>query len=385
MDNAYLSWRSVARRQWPLAGVLLLLLAAQATAWRGENMTQWAQLPGDLAVCALAVISLRRTFDTAVAAAIVMTGNAVLLFVFGLRFYGGDVIELAAAMALTAIVVRLASRGRAVTATVLLVLAYQFAQTLRLGFGPYTFGDSAARISVTLLLLAIGVGTGLYFRARDNERRRAEAASVSAAQQAERLALARELHDVVAHYVTTIVVHSQGAEAIADQDPGAARMVLPIITMSGHEALAAMRRLVGTLRGTEASSASRDNNELTEQIRGVVGQVGGPVQLAVELTETVPPELAQSVLRLVQESLTNALKHAAGVSRIDVDVRTSGSAVHVRVADDGSGAKAQPVGGSSGFGLVGMRERVELLGGRFTAGRTNGRGWTVAAELPLRD
>jgi signal transduction histidine kinase len=89
------------------------------------------------------------------------------------------------------------------------------------------------------------------------------------------------------------------------------------------------------------------------------------------------------VIRLVQESLTNARKHAAGVSRIDVDVRTDDGAVLVRVADDGTGQHSSPVGGSGGFGLVGMRERVELLGGRFSAGPNGGSGWTVAAELPL--
>jgi signal transduction histidine kinase len=97
----------------------------------------------------------------------------------------------------------------------------------------------------------------------------------------------------------------------------------------------------------------------------------------------VPPELAQSVIRLVQESLTNARKHAAGVSRIDVDVRTGDGVVRVRVADDGTSQHTSPVGGSGGFGLVGMRERVELLGGSFNAGPTGGSGWTVVAELPL--
>jgi signal transduction histidine kinase len=264
----------------------------------------------------------------------------------------------------------------------LFVVTYLGTSVLRFGHG--WLQGNAAGAAVWLLLMGIGVGTGLYFRARDAERRRAEEASVAAAQQAERLALARELHDVVAHYVTGIVVHSQGAEAIADENPEVARSVLPIITTSGHEALLAMRRLVGTLRGTEPTLASRDNTELAHQIRQVVAQTGGPVQLTVELTEPVPPELAQSVLRLVQESLTNAVKHAAGVTRIEVQVRASGNAVWMRVADDGVGQQANPAGGSGGFGLVGMRERVELLGGIFTAGRNNGRGWTVTAELPLR-
>jgi signal transduction histidine kinase len=381
VNEGYTGWRALARRQWPLALVLAALLAGQITAWRGMPASQWLQLPGDLIVCATAVISLRRPFDAALVAAFVMAATAGLLWLLGVPRFGADAIMLAAGMALIAIVVRLAPRRRATTGAALVILGYAFSSVVRHDRNEPT--ASSAVFLVWAIAFGIAVGTGLYFRARDSERRRAEEASVAAAQQAERLALARELHDVVAHYVTGIVVHSQGAQAIADQDPDAARTVLPIITASGHEALAAMRRLVGTLRGTEPTATSRDNDELTDQIRKVADEPGGPVRLTVDLTDQVPPALARSILRLVQESVTNARKHAAGVTRIDVDVRTSGDAVHVRVTDDGTGQLANPAGGSGGFGLVGMRERVELLGGRFDAGPGEVRGWRVSAELPL--
>ncbi|WP_043730751.1 sensor histidine kinase [Kutzneria sp. 744] len=385
MENGYLGWRALARRQWPLATALVLLLFFQMVAWRGMAPGMWLLLPADLIVCVLAVVCPRRPFDAALAAAIAIAGSSLLLHGLRLVEIGGEIVPLAAAMAITAITVRQSSRGRAIIGTAALacawaVTAYLDRQTYAEDSDPAGIGNIVA---IMVVCFGLGVGTGLYFRARDRERRRSESASVAAAQQAERLALARELHDVVAHYVTGIVVHSQAAEAIADQNPDAARQVLPIITASGHEALAAMRRLVGTLRGTEAVPTSRDNDELTAQIKRTVDQVGGPVRLDVQLSEAVPPELAQSVIRLVQESLTNARKHAAGVRRIDVDVRTSDGAVWVRVADDGTGQHSSPVGGSGGFGLVGMRERVELLGGTFSAGPTGGSGWTVVAELPL--
>ncbi|REH49799.1 signal transduction histidine kinase [Kutzneria buriramensis] len=384
VENGYLGWRALARRQWPLATALVLLMLLQMVEWRGLDPGLWWQLPFDLILFVLAVISPRRPFDAALAASITIFASALLVHWLGHVQIGGDIIPLAAGMAMVAIVVRQATRGRAAVGTLALIASNLVAVYLDNDSVP----DSAPLELVNVgtvwgVCFAVAIGTGLYFRARDRERRQAESASVAAAQQAERLALARELHDVVAHYVTGIVVHSQAAQAIADQNPEAARQVLPIITASGHEALTAMRRLVGTLRGTEASPTSRDNDELEAQIRRTVEQVGGPVRLEVKLADPVPPELAQSVIRLVQESLTNARKHAAGVSRIDVDVRTDDGAVLVRVADDGTGQHSSPVGGSGGFGLVGMRERVELLGGRFSAGPNGGSGWTVAAELPL--
>ena len=385
VENGYLGWRMLARRQWPLAAALVLLILFDIVGFRGLAPGVWLQLPADLIVSVLAVVSPRRPFDAALASSITIAGSSLLLHGFGLIQVGGDIVPLAAAMAMTAIVVRQAPRGRAVTGVLLLVAAWMLTGYL----DRRTYADDPADFGLANLVLiavfsfGLAIGTGLYFRARDRDRRKDQAASVAAAQQAERLALARELHDVVAHYVTGIVVHSQAAQAIADQDPEAARSVLPIITASGYEALAAMRRLVGSLRGTEAAPVGRDNDELTTQIRRTVEQVGGPVRLDVQLSDPVPPELAQSVIRLVQESLTNARKHAAGVSRIDVDVRTSDGAVQVRVADDGTGQHSNPAGGSGGFGLVGMRERVELLGGRFAAGPNGSSGWTVAAELPL--
>jgi signal transduction histidine kinase len=385
VENRYLGWRELARRQWPLAGALALIILGQIVSWRGLEPGLFWQLPIDVVTAVLVVVSPRRPFDAALATSIAIIGNAILLHGLGVLKDGDDVMPLAGGMALTAILVRQAARIRAVLGTVALMLGWIVPTVLnRVDYTTAANNYGLPNlISVTVVFFAIAIGTGLYFRARDRDRRKDEATSVAAAQQAERLALARELHDVVAHYVTGIVVHSQAAEAIIDQNPDAARQVLPIITASGHEALAAMRRLVGTLRGTEATPTSRDNDELAAQIRRTVEQVGGPVRLDVQLSETVPPELAQSVIRLVQESLTNSRKHAAGVSRIDVDVQTVDGSVRVRVADDGTGQHSAPVGGSGGFGLVGMRERVELLGGQFSAGPTGGSGWTVVAELPL--
>jgi signal transduction histidine kinase len=172
-------------------------------------------------------------------------------------------------------------------------------------------------------------------------------------------------------------VHAQAGQAV----PAAASEVLPIIARSGNEALVAMRRLVGTLRGSE-SSAPTATSDLEEDVRKVVAESGLAVRLTVSLPSEVPPSLGRSVLRLVQESLTNARKHAEGVSSVDVSVVVSSGEVEIAVLDDGR-ARSTPVGGSGGYGLVGMRERVELLGGRFTAGPRASGGWEVRARVPL--
>ncbi|GAA1346304.1 sensor histidine kinase [Saccharothrix algeriensis] len=387
MESTHLGWRTLTRRQWPLACALLFLIGTEALA-----AETWWQAPGTVVLGALAVLAPRRPLDAALAGATAVLAGSVLLrladqpptvpMVAGLALS-----EAAAVMAVVAVVVRQEPAWRAVAGTAALVASSAVTQVVRpsywerhyrdLGYdGPTTWGQLIAGG----FLLLLSVGTGLYFRARDRERATLLRSEVAAAQHAERMALARELHDVVAHYVTGIVVHAQAAQAV----PGAAGEVLPVIARSGAEALTAMRRLVGTLRGSE-TDAPAASSDLADDVRQVVAQSGQPVRLSLDLPSGVPPALGRSVLRLVQESLTNTRKHAEGVTRVEVSVSAASDVVHVVVTDDGRAPKAAPVGGSGGFGLVGMRERVELLGGRFSAGRREAGGWEVRAELPVAE
>jgi signal transduction histidine kinase len=389
VETPYLSWQVLARRQWPLALALAFFLSVEAYSRLSRDAYQWWELPGSLIIVGLAVLAPRRPFDAALTMAVVLVASTVLLWalgVYAIAITGMLMLsEFGSVMATIAIVCRHAGRLWAVLGTSALLAATTFTATLRLRPSYHHSSPlSPSELLICILLVTLSIGTGLYFRNRDRERERSEATSIAAAQQAERLALARELHDVVAHYVTGIVVHAQAAELVVDTDPEAARSALPIITASGNEALTAMRRLVGTLRGAEpVGTTSKDNEELAAQVTQLVERTGGPIRLAVELTDPVPPTLGRSVIRLVQESLTNVHKHAAGMTRIDVDVRAVGSVLTVLVADDGTGQQHDPAGGSGGYGLVGMRERVELLGGRFSAGPRGDRGWQVSAELPV--
>ncbi|ACU37126.1 sensor histidine kinase [Actinosynnema mirum] len=223
------------------------------------------------------------------------------------------------------------------------------------------------------LLLALAVLVGLLLRSHDRER----AVALERVRVEERLDIARELHDVVAHHVTGMLVQAQAALVVGERDPDAARRALPAIVDGGTDAVGAMRRLVGALRGKEDAATA----DLEADLRALVGRAresGLPVRVAVELPAPVPPELGRSVLRLVQEGLTNVRKHARDPGEVVVEVVREPTVVTVSVVDCGEPASF----GRGGFGIVGMRERVELLGGRFHAGPTPG-GWVVSAELPL--
>jgi len=228
------------------------------------------------------------------------------------------------------------------------------------------------------------------------ERERDLEAARAAAE--ERLRIARELHDVVAHNLSVVVVQAQAAQRILDRDVERARGVVVSIERTGREALDEMRRLLGVLRAGEPSGdgeAEGDGlfgpqpglahlGELVEQLHAA----GLPVSLRVEGDER-PLEAAVdlSAFRIVQEALTNALRHA-GPARAEVVLRYHPRDLELTVSDDGRGGSARfdgrPVPGS-GHGLVGMRERVELFGGELAAGPRPGGGYEVRARLPLED
>jgi signal transduction histidine kinase len=193
----------------------------------------------------------------------------------------------------------------------------------------------------------------------------------------ERVRLARELHDVVAHNLSVVVLQAAGARASGEVDP----TTLEKIERSSRESLVEMRRLLGVLRrsGDEAELEPQPGVSRLDDLARRVRAAGVPVDVTIEGNcETLPPALDASVYRIVQESLTNVLKHA-GPARASVAVRADASSVTVDVADDGGGAMRPVEGG--GHGLIGMRERVALFGGELTAGPRPGGGFAVHARL----
>lgn len=216
---------------------------------------------------------------------------------------------------------------------------------------------------------------------------RAEAQRQLAARSVaeERLRLAQELHDVVAHSMSVIAVQAGMGAHVIDERPADAKRALQTISDTSRTTLQEMRRLLGVLRDEDGIRSHApapgidDLSTLVDDVRGA----GVPVQLDVEGDPAaVPHGIELSVYRLVQEGLTNVIKHA-GPASASVRVRCVDGAVEVDVVDDGRGAAAVAArNGDGGHGLVGMRERVALWGGTIDVGPRPGGGFAVRARLP---
>ncbi|MDA2810629.1 histidine kinase [Nocardiopsis sp. RSe5-2] len=231
-----------------------------------------------------------------------------------------------------------------------------------------------------LLLATMTFLPGLVLRWRERER----GWRVEEARREERLSLARDLHDVVAHQVSGIVVQVQALRHVADRDPAVVAAALPQIEDAGTAALAAMRRMVGALR--EEGDAPLEPHDLAVALRAMEepGDIGRPrVEVAVDGdTGALPEETASAVLRMAQEAVTNARRHARDASLVRVELEAGTAGARLRVADDGRGGGSVHAAGG-GYGLIGMAERAKLLGGSFTAGPADDApGWRVEAELP---
>jgi signal transduction histidine kinase len=218
-------------------------------------------------------------------------------------------------------------------------------------------------------------------RAARLERERAADARRAAAEEQARIA--RELHDIIAHNVSVMTVQAAAAGDVFETQPGRVREALGSIESTGREALTELRRLLGTIRPGEGARTFAPQPGL-DRLDALVEQVRS-AGIAVELTvegdpQELPPSVDLSAYRIVQEALTNTLKHAHA-SNASVIVRYGGAAVEVEVVDDGRGATAD--GADRGHGIIGMRERAALFGGELRVGPMLGGGFGVHARIPL--
>ena len=228
----------------------------------------------------------------------------------------------------------------------------------------------------------------LYTETLEAKNRELERAQHDLARQAvteERLRIARELHDVVAHSMSVVAVHAGMGRMVAADDPAAAERALATIEATTRSALGEMRRLLGVLRSSSGDEpAALGPAPGLADLDGLVADVrrsGIEVELRVHgHRPVVPPGVDLSAYRVVQEALTNVIKHA-GPARATVDVRYTAAGVTVEVADDGRGAAAPALPG--GHGLVGMRERTAVHGGELDAGPDPAGGFRVLARFPL--
>jgi signal transduction histidine kinase len=249
-------------------------------------------------------------------------------------------------------------------------------------WGKNVRGAGLFMIIATIVILLI------HFVLGDRDRRlsMAERERDLAAREAvveERARIARELHDAIAHNVSMMVVQAGAERRVLDEQQSSTREVLATVEEIGRGALTEMRRLVGMLRTDNDDPLTpqpglADLSRLVVQVR----EAGLPVELHVEgEPRELPVGLELSAYRIVQEALTNALKHA-GEASASVHVRYGADSLELEVVDDGAGAPTRV--DSGGHGLVGMRERVALYGGRFEAGRRPAGGFTVRVLLPIR-
>ncbi|MFI8355225.1 sensor histidine kinase [Streptomyces cyaneofuscatus] len=270
-----------------------------------------------------------------------------------------------------------------------------------IGFLAWFRRPEALLIGVVIGLVSfIPAITGVSVR---NHRIAAEAARLAAAQTArlaemdrvqaviaERARMARELHDMVANHLSAVAIHSTAALSI--DDPDTSRNALKVIRENSVEGLAEMRRLIGLLRegGEDSAPAAAPTLASLDALIEQANTNGAPSGLVCALEDTraagsaaLPTPVELAAYRIVQESLTNALKHAAP-GPVTVRLDLTGDVLAVEVTSV-SGSRPGPTAPGSGAGLVGMRERVALLGGSFEAGCVDEKLWRVRAELPVRE
>ncbi len=241
---------------------------------------------------------------------------------------------------------------------------------------------SFAVIQVLVIVTAWVVGNSIRQRAEFASAQRVQ--DEARAVQAERLRIARELHDMIAHSVGVIAIQAGAGRRVIDTQPAEARDALAAIEDTSRDTLAALRRMLGTLRRSDPGPEAVDYAPapgLTD-LGGLVARTReAGVQVRVEWRgsrDPLPPDVDLSAFRIVQEAVTNVIRHS-GTQRCDVVVVRDAAGLTLAITDDGQGG---PVA-ESGHGITGMRERVALLGGDFTAGPHPGGGFQVTARLPV--
>lgn len=351
-------------RDWVLVGLLVVAAVVEGVL-RPE--LPWRVASVAITVALFVPLPWRRTRPLPVVFATIVPCGVVTVLT------GGDVPQLNTLVVMLVVpyaVVRWGSGRETVIGAVAIVVAAVASVWVQYT-GP---GDLVGVTAVLSAAFALGAAFRYRGRARQRE--------LDQVKLLEREALARDLHDTVAHHVSAIAIRAQAGLATSAADPAAAADALRVIEAEASRTLAEMRTMVRVLRRGEPVDfeptagiadlerlASRDHERPAVAVE-VVGDVGG-----------VADPVGAAIYRLAQESVTNARRHARHATRIEVRVDADDAAVRLRVSDDGEAAGGRD-GAAPGFGVVGMIERATLLGGTCEAGPAPGRGWTVTAVLP---
>ncbi|HEY0498377.1 MAG TPA: sensor histidine kinase [Kutzneria sp.] len=326
-----------------------------------------------------ALMLVRRSFPVLALAATVVGFFA---------YYAAGYPSIGLAVPVAAALYSAAEAGRTRAAVIASVVVLTLSSAYRVSQGQnlaYLFGYEFAT-SVALIAAVILLGDGVRTRRllREEMRLRAESAEIERQQEAarqvelERMHIARDLHDVIAHTVSVISLHSNVADEALDDDLPAARAALGRIREASGDTMRELRASIGLLRGADGQSTQPTNG--LARLDQLAKSTGLPVTITIQGTETpLPAVVDTTAYRIVQESLTNVLRHA-NATRAEVLIRYGGDHIDVDITDDGTGSADH---NSDGHGLVGMRERAALLGGAVSAGERPGGGFQVTARLPL--
>ncbi len=242
------------------------------------------------------------------------------------------------------------------------------------------FGDAIGGAIVLLFPAVLGAEVRHLVQRRDRDRDEMKAR--------ERELLARDLHDTVAHHVSAIAVQAQAGRVVGLQRPEAALDALAVIEAEASRTLAEMRTIVGTLRNDQLETPAAELApqaglaEIRQLAETSVAGTGPRVDVDIRTSGRVGPTVGAALYRVAQEAITNARRHALGATQVNVTVDSDDTHVRLVVVDDGA-HQHSVFDAPSGYGLIGMTERAELLGGTLRAGPSDVRGWRVDATIPL--
>ncbi|MFB7619940.1 MULTISPECIES: sensor histidine kinase [unclassified Kitasatospora] len=310
----------------------------------------------------------------------VLLAEAVAAEVFGERTWP---FLLAADLLVFYVTVTRSRRTAAVAVSSVVVVWATVSVALRSASVLQSIGGPWASLVVTTVLAWIA---GSWVRLRQEHTETLRAQSATRAVQAERARIARELHDMVAHSIGVIAIQAGAAARVIETQPVGARDALVVIETTSRETLAGLRRMLGALREADADqsdSAPAPGLADLDRLAETAADAGVRVEVRRRgRRRPLPPEVELSAFRIVQESVTNVVRHAGG-ARCWVDVDYGEEELSLEIVDDGRGRAGASPSVGSGYGIVGMRERVGLLHGQFSAGPGPRGGFRVMARLPL--